>query len=71
MGSRFCLVFVVFCFAAVLILTVYLHSANNRIFYELCTLKAEQNQLKQQLGNKQLRLENLTNPVAISQRLDY
>jgi hypothetical protein len=47
-----------------------LHNANNRTFYELCILKAEQNQLKQQLGNKQLRLEHLTNPIVISQHLD-
>jgi len=69
MGFRFRFVFVVFCFTAVLILTVYLRSANNRIFYELCRHRAEQNRLKQQLGNKQLQLENLINPAAISQYL--
>ena len=70
MRSRFCFVFVVFCFTAVLILTIYLRSAENRIFYKLCTHRAEQSRLKQELGNKQLRLENLINPAALSNRLD-
>ena len=70
MRLLFCFVFVVFCFTAVLILTVSLRSANNRIFYQLCTIYAEQSRLKQQLWQKQLRLENLINPAAISQRLD-
>lgn len=66
--SRF--VFVVFCFTAVLLLAVYLRSANNRIFYELCACNAEQNRLRQELGTKQLLLESMINPAAISQRLD-
>jgi hypothetical protein len=70
MRSRFCFVFVVFYFTAALILTIYLRSADNRIFYKLCTLYAEQSRLKQQLGNKQLRLEMLINPAAVSERLD-
>jgi hypothetical protein len=71
MSSRFCFVFVVFYLTAVLILTVSLRSADNRIFYKLCMYKAEQNQLKQELWQKQLRLEGLINPVAVSQHLDY
>ena len=70
MRSRFCFVFIVFYLTAVLILTVYLRSANNRIFHKLYTISTRQNRLKQQLGNKQLRLENLINPAAISERLD-
>lgn len=70
MRSRFCFVYVIFCFTAVLILTIYLRSADNRIFYKLCAFTAEQNRLKQQLWQKQLRLENLINPAAVSRRLD-
>jgi len=70
MNSRFRSTFVVFCFTAVLILTVYLRSADNRIFYKLCTRKAEQSRLKQELWQKQLRLENLINPAAVSKHLD-
>jgi len=71
MGSRFRFIFVVFYFTAVLIIAVYLRGANNRLFYKLCTHRAEQGRLKQELGNKHLQLESLINPAAISQRLDY
>jgi hypothetical protein len=70
MRSWFCFVFVVFCFTAALILTIYLRNTDNRIFYKLCTRTAEQNRLKQQLWQKQLRLENLISPAAVSHRLD-
>jgi hypothetical protein len=69
MRSRFCFIFVVFYFTAILILAVCLRSADNRIFYRLCTVNTEQSRLKQQLSNKQLQLENLINPAAVSQRL--
>jgi len=69
MGFRLRFIFAVFCFSSVLIFAVYLRSANNRIFYRLCTYKAEQNRLKQQLGNKQLQLESLINPAAVSANL--
>ena len=68
--SQFRFVFVVFCFTAVLIFAVYLRSANNRIFNECDAYKVEQSQLKQELGTKQLLLESLINPAAISQRID-
>jgi hypothetical protein len=68
MKFRFCLV--VFYFTAVLIFTVYLRSANNRIFNKLCTINTEQGRLEQQLRQKQLQLENLINPAAVSQRLN-
>ena len=69
MKLRFCFIFVVFYFTAVLILVISLRSADNRIFYRLCTVNTEQSRLKQQLSNKQLQLENLINPAAVSQRL--
>jgi len=69
MRSRFRFVFVVFCLTAFLIFTVYLRSADNRIFYKICKLNTEQNRLKQQLWQKQLHLENLINPAAVSQHL--
>jgi len=71
MRFRFCFVFVIFYFTAVLILTVSLRSADNRLFYKLCTVNSEQSRLKQKLWQKQLQLENLINPVAVSQRFDY
>jgi hypothetical protein len=70
MRSRFRFVFVVFYLTAVLILTVYLRSADNHTFYKLCTVDTEQSRLKQELWQKQLQLESLINPAAVSQRLD-
>ncbi len=68
--SQFRFVLVVFYFTAVLIFAVYLRGANNRIFYELCSYEAMQGRLKQELGTKQLLLEDLINPAAISQRIE-
>ncbi|MHC4648086.1 MAG: hypothetical protein ACYTBJ_21715 [Planctomycetota bacterium] len=67
---RICFVFVVFYLTAVLIFTVALRGANNRTFYRLCAVSAEQNRLKQHLWQKQLQLENLINPAAISEYVD-
>ena len=70
MKNRFHFVFVIFCLTAVLVLTVYLRSIENHVFYKLCSTTAEQSRLKQQLWREQLRLENTINPAAIWQRLD-
>jgi cytochrome c-type biogenesis protein CcmE len=70
MRSQFRFFFVVFYVVAVLIFTVYLHRVNDRIFYRLCAEDIEQNQLKQQLWQKQLQVEGLINPAALSQRLE-
>jgi len=67
--SQFRFVFVVFYFTAVLIYAVNLRSANNRIFYELRAYNVDISRLKQELGTKQLLLEGLINPAAISKRL--
>jgi len=67
--SQFRFVLVVFYFTAVLIFTVYLRGANNHVFYKLSQYNAQQNQLKQRLVAKQLQLESLINPSALSKRL--
>jgi Tfp pilus assembly protein PilO len=69
MKARFRFVFVVFWVTAILILTVHLRNVNNRIFYELCVQRAEQTRLKQNLWQKQLEVESLINPAAVSRRL--
>jgi Tfp pilus assembly protein PilO len=69
MEYQFRLIFVIFCFVLVLLFAVYLRSANNHIFYKLCTYNAEQSRLKQELGRKQLQLESLINPAAVSANL--
>ncbi len=66
MSSRFCFVLVIFFFAATLIVAVYLRGADKRTFYEVRMCKIEQGRLQQELWQKQLRVENLINPVSIS-----
>jgi cytochrome c-type biogenesis protein CcmE len=69
MGSRLCFVLVIFCFAATLIVSVYLRDSNHRVFYTLRRCKIEQGRLQQDLWQKQLRVESLINPASISHRL--
>ncbi len=70
MRPHFRFVFVVLYFTAVLIFAVYLRNVNNRIFYQIYTLEAEQSWLVQELTHKQLEVEALINPAAVSERLD-
>jgi len=69
MGSRLRFSLVVFFLAATLIVAVFLEGANRRTFYTLRRYKIEQNRLRQELWQKQLELESLTNPAAVSERL--
>ncbi len=68
--SQFRVFYVAFFFTVVLIFAVALRNANDRNFYELCVYRAQVNQLKQELGVKQLRLESLINPALIKKRLE-
>ena len=70
MCSRLCFAFFVFYLTGILVFAVHLRAANNRIFNRLCTYRGEQSRLKQQLWQKQLRLESLMNPATVSDRLD-
>ncbi len=67
--SQFRFVLVVFYFTAVLIFAVYLRGANNHVFYKLSEYNLQLNQLGQRLVAKQLELESLINPSALSKRL--
>ncbi len=69
MASRLRFALVIFFFAGTLILAVYLHSTDHRIFYTLRRYKIEQARLQQELWQKQLRLESVTNPASVSTRL--
>ncbi len=69
MESRFYFVLVVFFFAATLITAVYLRGANHQVFYTLSRYNVEQGRLRQELWQKQLRVEGLINPASISHRL--
>ena len=69
MKGRFSLLCMVFYFTVILIVTVFLRGTNDRIFYRLCVINAEQNRLRQQLWHKQLELEQLINPAAVLDNL--
>ncbi len=69
MKSRFCFAFVIIYFTALLILAVYLRSSANRTFYKIYKIDIELSRLIQKLTQKQLELEGLTNPAAVSERL--
>jgi len=70
MRPHFRFVFVVLFFAAVLIFAVYIRNVNNRIFYRLYTLEAEQSWLIQELTHKQLQVESLINPASVLERFN-
>jgi len=69
MISRAHLVFIVFYITAILIAAVGLRTSSSRYFNRFRAAYVAQNRLKQQLWQKQLQLENLTNPDAISRKL--
>ena len=69
MGSRLRFAFVIFFLAGTLILGVYLKNDEHRVFYQLRRYKIEQTRLQQELRQKQLRVEALTNPASVSERL--
>jgi hypothetical protein len=71
MTSPFRFIFVIFYLTAVLIFAAYLRSAENQVFYKICTQRVQQGRLKQQLWQKQLQLESLISPSTVSQRLGY
>lgn len=70
MKFRFRFLFVVCYFTAVLLFTVHLRAASDRLFYDLYIVRAQQSRLKQQLAAKQLRVEALINPAAVYEKLD-
>ncbi len=71
MNSFLRFVVVMFFFAGTLILSVYLRSAKCRAFYTSRQLLSKQTQLQQEVNQKQLRLERMTNPASVSHRLGY
>jgi hypothetical protein len=47
-----------------------LRTASDRTFYRLCLVHTQRSRLKQQLGKKQLQVEAMINPAAVSRSLD-
>jgi hypothetical protein len=65
-GFRF--IFAIVTVAAVLILTIYLRNRCDRICYLINSVNAQQCRLKQQLWQKQLRLESYINPASVTRQ---
>ena len=65
--SRSRLIFIIFYLTIVLIGTVHLRVSESRIYYRSRRALVVGDDLKRQLGKKQLRLERLINPAAISE----
>ncbi len=65
--SRSRLIFIIVYLTVVLIGTVHLRVSASRIYYRSRRVVVIRNDLKRQLGKKQLRLERLINPAAISE----
>ena len=70
MVSKICFVYMVLIGVGVLLLTIFLRDANNRMFYQLRTYRVQSNQLKQQLWDRQLELERLTNPDSVMKQVE-
>ena len=68
--SRSRLIFVVFLLTIVLIGAVHLRISARRVFYRWRIAQVARNNLKLQLGDKQLKLEHLLNPSVISERIE-
>ena len=68
--SRSRLIFVVFYVTVVLIGAVQLRVSASRVFRQWCNAHVAQDNLKLQLGGKQLKLERLLNPSVISERIE-
>ena len=68
--SRSRLIFVVFYFTVVLVGAVHMRVSASRVFNQWCKAHVAQDNLKLQLGGKQLKLERLLNPSVISERIE-
>jgi maltodextrin utilization protein YvdJ len=69
--SRARLIFIVFYLTALLIAAAGVRIASSRTFNKFSTALIIQNRLRQQLWQKQLELEGLTGPGAVSERMEH
>lgn len=63
--SRLRVILVVFSVTSFLIFTVFLRTSASRMFYQYQSASSEQEQLRQQLWQKQLQFECLVNPAGL------
>ena len=70
MDSAIRYIFATICIAAMLIVAVYLRSVEDSTVYQICNIQSERRRLTEQLWQKQLRLEMLINPAAITEKIE-
>jgi hypothetical protein len=70
MLSQFRFIFVIIALTAVLVFAVHVRITSSRVFYKFQLAHTKQNTLNAELKQKQLQLESLINPAAVSKRLE-
>jgi len=70
MLSQFRFIFVIIALTAVLVFAVHVRITGRRVFYKFQLAHVKQNTLNAELKQKQLQLESLINPAAVSKRLE-
>jgi hypothetical protein len=70
MLSQFRFIFIIFAITAVLVFAVHVRGTTSRVFYKFQVAHVKQNTLNAELKQKQLHLESLVNPTAVSKRLE-
>jgi hypothetical protein len=70
MLSQFRFIFVIFALTAVLVFAVHVRVTSSRVFYKFQVAHVKQNTLNAELKQKQLQLESMINPAAVSKRLE-
>jgi hypothetical protein len=63
-------IFVIIAITAVLVFTVHVRTTSNRAFHKLRVANLTQKRLNQTLRQKQLQIESMINPAAISEQLE-
>ncbi|OHB59004.1 MAG: hypothetical protein A2Y12_19735 [Planctomycetes bacterium GWF2_42_9] len=66
---QFRFTYVVIALTAVLVFTVHIRTTSSRVFYKLGAANIKQTRFNQTLRQKQLDMERLISPAAISEKL--
>ena len=68
--TQFRFAYIIFAVKVVLVYTVGIRTTSSRIFHRLEVVNLKQTRLNQTLRQKQLQIESIINPAAISERLE-
>lgn len=70
MLSQFRFIFVIVALTVVLVFAVHVRVTSSRVFYKFQLAHTKHNTLNAELKQKQLRLEAMINPAAVSKKLE-